>query len=326
MKKVGIIGASGYTGYELIKLLTKHENVSLEVLNSSKYKGKKVSFLHKDFKKNLKFTNYSIDEINKMNLDLLFFCTPNGVAKDLVKKIKKKTKVIDLSADFRFKNLKIYEKVYKMKHDIKKNKAAYGLPEIHGQKNKIKKAKLVANPGCYVTACILAALPIKNLIKYAIFDCCSGWSGAGKESIYAKKPSLLKDNIIAYKLTNHRHKYEIEEYLGMKVSFTPHVIDTYQGIMATCHFVLKKKENPEKIKKIFKNYYKNQPFVKITDNIPDIRDVQKTNNCNIGGFEIDENNQLVIVSVVDNLIKGASGQAVQNMNLMLGFKETEGLK
>lgn len=325
--KAGIIGASGYTGYELIKILTKHKNTELAVLNTGHYGGKAVSSLYGDFKdKSLKFTNYSTDEINKMNIDVLFLCTPNGIAKDLVKQINKKTKIIDLSADFRFKNIKIYEKVYGIKHNIKKNNAVYGLPELAGQKAKIKKSKLTANPGCYVTASLLGSLPIKKLIKYAILDCKSGWSGAGKESAYAKDSSLLKDNLIAYKITNHRHKYEIEEYLGMKVSFTPHVIDTFQGMMATCHFVLNKKTNPEKIKQIFKDYYKDAKFVKIVDKIPEIKDVQKTNSCHIGGFEIDDNNQLVVVSVIDNLIKGASGQAVQNMNLMFGFDETEGLK
>ena len=326
MKSVGIIGASGYTGYELVKLLSKHKKVKLVVLNSKSYAGKKVSSLYKDFKnKSLTFTNYSINELNSMDLDLLFFCLPHKESMKFIKNIKK-IKKIDLSADYRFGNAKEYEKVYGVKHIDKKGlkKAAYGLPEIN--KNKIKKANLVANPGCYVTASLLASLPVQKYAKYIVFDCKSGWSGAGKKSAFAKNPKIIKDNLVAYKLTKHRHKYEIMQFVGKKVSFTPHVMDAYQGMMCTAHILLKKKLSKNKIIKLFQKYYKNQPFVKIVKKIPEVKDTQKNNQCHIGGFEIDENNQLVVVSTIDNLLKGASGQAVQNMNLMLGFKEGEGLK
>lgn len=325
MIKAGIIGASGYTGYELIKLLKKHPEVELKVLNSHSYNGKKVSSLYKDFGGEEEFTNYSVDEINKMKLDCVFLALPHTKAFDVVPNLKCK-KIIDLSADYRFKKAEEYEEVYGVKHLDKDNnkKAVYGLPELF--KEKIKKAKIVANPGCYATACLLASLPIQKSAKYIVFDCKSGWSGAGKESAYAKDPNVIKDNLQAYKLTSHRHKYEIEQFIKTKLSFTPHVIDTFQGMMCTTHLLLKKKIAKEEIIKLFEDFYKGQPFVKIVkDKIPDIKDVQKTNYCHIGGFEIDENNQLVIVSVIDNLIKGASGQAVQNMNLMLGFDEGEGL-
>ena len=324
--KVGIIGASGYTGYELIKLLSKHKKVKLVALNSVSYAGKKVCSLYKDFKdKSLKFTNYSINEINSMGIDLLFFCLPHKESMKFIKNIKKNIKKIDLSADYRFSNAKEYEKVYGVKHIDKKGlkKAVYGLPEIN--KKRIKKANLVANPGCYVTASLLASLPVQKFAKYIVFDCKSGWSGAGKKSAFAKNPKIIKDNLVAYKLTKHRHKYEIEQFIK-KISFTPHVIDTYQGMMCTAHILLNKKLNKNKIIKFYQQFYKNQPFVKIKKEIPQVKDTQKNNQCHIGGFELDENNQLVVVSTIDNLLKGASGQAVQNMNLMLGFKETEGLK
>ncbi|MAE42832.1 N-acetyl-gamma-glutamyl-phosphate reductase [Candidatus Woesearchaeota archaeon] len=316
--KAGIIGASGYTGYELIKILSKHKKVSLEVLNSRIYAGKKVKTLYKEFKNNnLKFKNASLDEINK--LDVVFLATPNGKALELVPKLK--CKVIDLSADYRFKSSKVYEKVYGFKHN--NIKSAYGLPELF--KEKIKKSKLVGNPGCYVTASLLVSLPIDKFAKNIIFDCKSGYSGAGSIPSYVNNPKNYNDNIIPYKISNHRHKYEMQQYLKAKVSFTPHVIPTFRGLMSTAHILLKKKISAKKVKDMYKKYYKNSPFVKIVNKIPEIKDVQNTNYCMIGGFEIDENNQLVIVSVIDNLLKGASGQAVQNMNIMFGFEETEGL-
>ncbi|MBW2980037.1 N-acetyl-gamma-glutamyl-phosphate reductase [Candidatus Woesearchaeota archaeon] len=327
MKNVGIIGASGYTGYELVKILSKHKKVKLVVLNSVSYAGKKVCSLYPQFNnKKLKFTNYSINEINSMDLDLLFFCLPHKESMKYIKNIDSKIKKIDLSGDYRFSKAKEYEKVYGVKHIDKEGlkKAVYGLPEIN--KKSIKKANLIANPGCYVTASLLASLPIQKYAKYIVFDCKSGWSGAGKKSAFAKNPKIIEDNLVAYKLTKHRHKYEIMQFVGKKISFTPHVMDAYQGMMCTAHIILKKKINKQKIIKLYSQYYKNQPFVKIKKDIPQVKDTQKTNQCHIGGFEIDENNQLVVVSTIDNLLKGASGQAVQNMNLMLGFKESEGLK
>ena len=320
MKKVGIIGASGYTGYELIKILINHSKVELVALNSKSYEGKKVKELYPDFKENLTYTNYSIDEINDM-CDLVFLAVPHTTAMEFVPKLK--CKVVDLSADYRFKDPKEYEEVYKLKHTDKGTKAVYGLPELF--KEDIEKADVVANPGCYATGMILSAYPVQDCASYIVYDCKSGWSGAGKASIYAKDSSIIKDNIVAYKLTKHRHKYEVQQFIKTKISFTPHVIDTFQGMMITAHVLMKKYSDVKKIKKHYKEFYKNSPFVEVVDDIPDIHDVQGTNKLMIGGFEIDENNQLVIVCVLDNLIKGASGQAVQNMNIILDFNEMEGL-
>lgn len=324
MHKVGIIGASGYTGYELIKILTKHTCVQLVVLNSETYAEQKVKELYNDFSGDNTFTNYSIEEIKSINIDVVFLAVPNGTAMKLAPQLlNENIKVIDLSADYRFKEPEVYEKVYGFQHNDKVRKAVYGLPELF--KDKIKNAKLIANPGCYATGMTLSTYPIQKLAKYIVFDCKSGWSGAGKSSVYAKDPNIIKDNIIAYNLTKHRHKYEISQVIKTKLSFTPHVIDTFQGMMITAHVLLKKNYEAAEIKEKLKSFYKESPFVEVVDDIPDIRKVQGTNKCIIGGFEIDENNQLVIVTVLDNLIKGASGQAVQNMNLMLGIDEKEGL-
>ena len=316
--KAGIIGASGYVGYELIKILKNHPKVDLEILNSRTYAGKTVKSVYKDFSdSNLKFTNVPVEEIN---VDVVFLAVPHGTAMDIVPKLK--CKVIDLSADYRFNDVAVYEKVYKTKH-TDATKAVYGLPELF--KEEIKKANLVANPGCYATASILAALPIQEHADSIIFDCKSGYSGAGAKKTYVNDPKNYTNNIIPYKLINHRHKFEIQQFLKNKISFTPHVIPVFKGLMCTMHAILNKNIDSNQIKNIYEDYYKNQPFVKIVDKIPELHDIQNNNYCYLGGFEVDENNQLVVVSVIDNLLKGASGQAVQNMNLMFGFDEKEGL-
>ena len=302
--KVGIIGASGYTGLELIKLLAKHKHVKIEALNSESCEGKKVSKVEPSIKSDLKFTNYSVEKIKNLALDLVFLAMPNGEAMKIVPKLN--CKVIDFSGDYRFNK-----------------KAVYGLPELF--RKEIAKAKIVANPGCYATACLLAALPIQKLAKYIVFDCKSGYSGAGKKPTYVNEPKNYTDNIIAYNISNHRHKAEVEQFLKNKISFTPHVIPIFRGLMCTMHALLKKKTDSKKIRDIYKNYYRKERFIKILDKIPELHDVQNNNDCCIGGFEIDKNNQLVVIATIDNLLKGASGQAVQNMNIMFGIEEGEGL-
>ncbi|HLD87411.1 MAG TPA: N-acetyl-gamma-glutamyl-phosphate reductase [Candidatus Nanoarchaeia archaeon] len=318
---VGIIGASGFTGYELIKILEKHPSVELKIANSSTYAQMHVKSVYPAYKGNVHFTNFSIDAINAMGLDVVFLAVPHGVAPSLVSQLK--AKVVDLSPEYRFHDKSLFEKAYGTKMDSSR-KSIYGLPEVC--KEQIKKSKLIGNPGCYATGMILSSLPIQKKASYIIFDCKSGWSGAGKESVFAKDKNLLTDNLIAYKLTKHRHKYEVMQFITTPLSFTPHVFDTYQGMMITSHFLLKGKGDPKSITELYRNFYKGCPFVEVVSETPQIRDVQGTNKIMIGGFEIDENNQLVVVAVLDNLIKGASGQAVQNMNIMLGLKETEGLQ
>lgn len=321
MRRVGVVGASGYTGVELIKILARHKDVKIEVLNSESFAGKKVKEVEPSVNSGLKFTNYSIEQINKLCLDLIFLAMPNGKAMKIVPKLN--CRIIDLSGDYRFGNFKIYEHNYRIKHLDKKTKAVYGLPELF--RGKIAGARVVANPGCYATACLLAALPVQKLPKYMIFDCKSGYSGAGKKPAYVNDPKNYTDNVIAYSITKHRHKAEAEQFLKSKISFTPHVIPVFRGLMCTMHAILNEKIKGEKVKSIYKNFYKKEKFIKILGKIPELHDAQNTNNCCIGGFEADSSNRLVVVSTIDNLLKGASGQAVQNMNIMLGFDESEGL-
>ncbi len=323
MKQVGILGASGYTGQELLKLLKKHAGVEVKVLNSRTYDGTKVSELYPDFEGDETYTNYTFEQINALNPDLIFSALPHRISMDAIEKLDNSIKIIDLSADYRFKDIKKYEAIYGRKHVKTAHNAVYGLPELH--QAEIKQARLVANPGCYATACILAAYPIQEFAGHIIFDCKSGWSGAGKDSPYAKDPTIIKDNLVAYSITRHRHKYEIEQFVKTPLSFTPHVIDTFQGMMCTAHILLNKDITPEETLKLYVDFYKDSSFVRVSKDIPQVRHTQKTNFCQIGGFEIDESNQLVVISTIDNLIKGASGQAIENMNLMLGFASSYGL-
>jgi len=320
--RAGIIGASGYTGYELIKILSKMPEVELIVINSESSANMKVKELYKDFDGEHVYTNYSIAEINKMSTDIVFLAMPNGEAMRLVPKLK--CRIIDLSADYRFNDTTTFESVYKMNHSDKGRKAVYGLPELFV--DEIKKARLIANPGCYSTASLLGIYPVQEYADYIVLDCKSGYSGAGKKPSYVNEPKNYTDNIIPYNLVNHRHKAEIEQFIKTRISFTPHVLSTFRGLMCTAHILLKKKISPEKVRKLYIDFYKNKSFVRVLDKIPDLHDVQRTNLCCIGGFEIDSNNQLVVISVIDNLIKGASGQAVQNMNIMFGIEQSNGLE
>jgi len=318
-KKVGVIGASGYAGFTLLEILSRHPKVELVVRNSRQWGGKKISegapieLVGNGVISTATFTNYSIDEINEMHLDLVFLAQREDFGKEVVAKLNSKT--IDLSRDFRFVDPWVY-----------------GLPEIFGA--RIKDAWLVANPGCYATASILSVFPlVKNgLVDYVLFDCKSGYSGAGRTLSYLNNPKNYENNIIAYKIAFHQHRSEIEKCLGLfaspkvRVSFTPHVIPVFRGIMVTSHILLRKKIDVSDVKCIYKKFSKNLPFVRIfEERLPDLHDVVNTNYCCIGGFEIDDNNQLVLIATIDNLIKGASGEAIQNMNLMFGFDETEGL-
>ncbi len=320
--KVGIIGASGYTGYELVKLLSQHPKVELAALNSESFAGKKVKELYPEFEGELSFTNFGIDELNGMGLDAVFLAVPHTAATAIVPRLK--CRAIDLSADYRFSDRAEYERIYGVPHKDKGRPAVYGLPELF--KSGIAAAQLVANPGCYATGMLLSAYPMQGLAKYAVFDCKSGWSGAGKSSAYAKDPSVSKDNIVAYSLVNHRHRFEVQQFIKTPMSFTPHVIGTFRGMMVTGHFLLDEKADAGEVRRAYEECYRGAAFTKVVSGIPDLHSVQGTNQLHIGGFEIDGNNQLVVVTVLDNLLKGASGQAVQNMNIMLGFGEKEGLR
>lgn len=327
MINVSIIGASGYTGLELIRLLSAHKQVKIAHITSRQNTGKGIGEVYPTIVDSpLRFEEVRPKDIAKGS-DVVFTATPHGASMEIVPElIDSGARVIDLSGDFRFKDIGVYEKYYELKHKAPEllKKAIYGLPEIN--RAKIKKAQLIGNPGCYVTASILGSLPLMKHAKDIIIDAKSGSSGAGAEAKQFTHHPELSDNIKAYKMCDHRHAPEIQEKLAdfgnARVHFTPHLIPITRGIMATVHAIIDKKVD---LLSEYSKQYEKEPFVRVMKAEPSTAYVKGSNYCFIGGFS-QESNHAVVISVIDNLVKGASGQAIQNMNIMFGFDETEGLK
>ncbi|MBS3106692.1 N-acetyl-gamma-glutamyl-phosphate reductase [Candidatus Woesearchaeota archaeon] len=299
MIKVAVVGATGFVGCALLKLLEKHSEVDIGLITSTSHVGKPLSELQEEFSGtplgNLVLSVQDPALINQQ--DVAFLAVPHGTAEALAKNLT--CKVIDLSADQRLT-------------------AVYGLPEAFSK--QISHAQIVGNPGCYATACILAALPLKNHLKSCVFDCISGYSGAGKN---AHEKFNYAENIIAYHLADHLHLPEIKKALGCSVSFTPHVVNAFSGLMCTAHLNLKETLSLEAVQSLYESFYKDG-FTTAVSHIPSTKEVVGTPFCHIGGFAKDENG-LVVVSVIDNLMKGAASQAIENFNLMFGFNLKEGL-
>jgi len=334
MIEIAIVGGSGYTGGELIRLLQKHPDIEIKSITSRQYNQTPVDKVHP----HIRGTNLVFEDIAPSNLDsdIVFTATPHGASMKIVPEILETgSKVIDLSGDYRFNDVDTYEKWYDIKH-TSPIEAVYGLPEIH--RKEIKKANLVANPGCFPTGAILANLPLskEELVDNIIVDSKTGVSGGGVNPVPVFHYPNCADNVIPYNITSHRHGPEIQQELGafsnVKVSFTPHLVPVIRGILTTSHSFLKDldysnekiiDETKIKIANIYKKQYKNEPFVKILDDgeIPSLNSVRGSNFAHVGGFDIDNNGRLIVISAIDNLVKGASGQAIHNMNLMCGFPE-----
>ncbi len=344
MVKVGIIGATGYAGNELVRLLMGHKDVEIKWYGSRSYIDKKYAEVYQNMFEIVE-DNCLDDNMEELasKVDVIFTATPQGfLAGVLTEEILSKVKIIDLSADFRIKDVKTYEKWYKIEHKSPQfiEEAVYGLCELN--RDKIKGARLIANPGCYTTCSILTAYPLvkEGLINpdTLIIDAKSGTSGAGRG---AKLPNLfceVNENMKAYGVTNHRHTPEIEEQLGyaagkeIMVNFTPHLVPMNRGILATEYATLNKKADGtlptyEEVKAVYDKYYKNEKFVRVLekDICPETKWVEGSNYVDVN-FKIDERTgRIVMMGALDNLVKGAAGQAVQNMNLLFGFDEAEGL-
>ncbi|HAJ33653.1 MAG TPA: N-acetyl-gamma-glutamyl-phosphate reductase [Candidatus Atribacteria bacterium] len=348
--KVSVIGSTGYTGKELVKILMNHQRVKLVHLISSSYAGKNIVEVFPEFLNKLdkKLIKLDLDVVSQ-DSDLVFTALPHTVSMDVVPELLKKgVKVVDLSADYRLKNPTVYKEWYKKEHNqVSKElltNAVYGLPEIYS--DKIKDASLVANPGCYPTSVILGIAP---LLKYhlvepegIIIDSKSGTTGAGRKLSLGLHFSECNENFKAYKVIKHNHLPEVEQELSyihfngkdnkkqgteIKVCFTPHLLPINRGILSTCYLTLKESKEEEEILEVYQKFYQKAPFVRIFEpsNLPEIKFVAGTNYCDIG-FSIDERvGKIKVISAIDNLLKGAAGQAVQNMNIMSGFKEVEGL-
>lgn len=327
---IGIIGGSGYTGGELLRLLAQHPEAKVRAVTSRSRKGQKVSDTHTHLRKiyDLNFEDLAPEQVAS-RCDIVFTAVPHGTAMQVVPELLDSgIKVIDLSADYRLRT-DVFEKTYKMKHTDPRD-AVYGIPELHPE---VAEQKFIANPGCYPTGASLAAAPLADagLIERVVFDSKSGISGAGAEPTEVSHYPNMAENIQAYKLTSHRHRAEIVQELtrldsGLKsISFTPHVIPSVRGILTTAHFFVKKELSEEDVSEIYRDFYHDKPFIRLITGIPMLGSVRGSNFCDIG-FEIDKNSdRIVVISAIDNLVKGASGQAIQNMNLMFGLPETTGL-
>ncbi|MEE9251752.1 MAG: N-acetyl-gamma-glutamyl-phosphate reductase [Thermodesulfobacteriota bacterium] len=337
--KAAVLGASGYTGSELIRLLLMHSNVEVTHVTADKHAGRKIQDVLPHFQGliDLELKPLELGSIPE-DVDIVFAALPHGKSSEIVKTLVKERgkKVVDLGADFRLTH-PLYVEWYG-EHPCPEliAEAAYGLSELFEE--EIKRSSIVANPGCYPESSILALAPllIEHLIEEdnIIIDAKSGVSGAGRSPALANNFCEVNEAVIAYKIGEHRHKPEIEEALSklsglnVKVTFTPHLIPMDRGILSTIYVRLKKDLVTGELLEIYRVFYKNKQFVRICpeNTFPSTSNVRGSNFADIGLRVNPHNGTAIIVSVIDNLVKGASGQAVQNMNLMLGFPENEGLQ
>jgi N-acetyl-gamma-glutamyl-phosphate reductase len=336
MKKIkaAIVGVTGFAGEKLIEILAKHPNVELTSLSCRLEKPKPIGQHYPQFAHLVKL---DMEPINPENIakkaDLIFLALPHTVSFNYVPLFLAKNKiVIDLSADYRLKNPAAYNDYYKVEHPDINNieKAVYGLPELY--RTKIKKAKLLSNPGCYPTVCSLSLAPLadKNLVDNIIIDAKSAITGAGRKADLEYHYTAINGNLYAYRLFKHQHTPEIIQVLsdiaGKKVDvlFTPHVVPIEQGILATIYADLKTPLAKPEVIKLYQNFYKNEYFIRVMpEGLPKIKSVFNTNFCDIG-LEV-QGKKIIIVAVIDNLVRGAAGQAVHNMNIICGFDEKAGL-
>ncbi|BAX79923.1 N-acetyl-gamma-glutamyl-phosphate reductase [Labilibaculum antarcticum] len=335
-KKIGIIGATGYTGSELVRILTNHPDVEISMITSESRTGELFSDVHPFLQGIADQKLVSVNQIDEYELDLVFLALPHGVSMDFVKRFKDKSfKIIDLSGDFRLSTQEVYEEWYKIPHIYPKGieKAVFGSPELYF--DEIKQAHLIANPGCFPTSAILGLAPLlkANLIETdrIIVDSKTGVTGAGIKAKTVNLYSNVNDNFKAYGLKNHRHTIEIQGVLD-KVSgkntciqFTPHLLPVDRGILTSIYVRPTEKLDEIKLKELYADFYANAPFVRLRKQEPAIKDVRGTNYCDLYVTYDERTNMVIIISVIDNLIKGAAGQAVQNMNIMFGLEETKGL-
>ena len=340
MVRVGIIGATGYAGGELVRLLLGHKDVEIKWYGSRSYVDQAYASVYQNMFQ-LVDAKCLDDNMEAMadQVDVIFTATPQGLCASLVnEEILKKVKIIDLSADFRIKDVSVYEKWYGIEHKAPQyiEEAVYGLCEVN--RENVKKARLVANPGCYTTCSILTCYPLvkEGIIdpNTIIVDAKSGTSGAGRGAKVDNLFCEVNENMKAYGVATHRHTPEIEEQLGyacgekITINFTPHLVPMNRGILATAYASLKKDVTYEEVKAIYDKYYADEKFVRVLekDVCPQTKWVEGSNYVDVN-FKIDpRTNRIIMMGAIDNLVKGAAGQAVQNMNLMFGLKESEGLE
>jgi len=335
--KVGIVGGTGYTGVELLRLLARHPQVELRMITSRSEEGVHVADMYPNLRGHVDL-RFSLPEVAQLaQCDLVFYATPNGVAMQQVPELLAQgVRVIDLAADFRIKDVALWGQWYGMTHACPDlvAEAAYGLPEMN--RAAIKEARLVANPGCYPTAAQLGFLPLleQGLInrRRLIADCKSGVSGAGRGANVSALLCEASESFKAYGVAGHRHLPEIKQGLAeaagfpVGLTFVPHLTPMIRGIHATLYGVLK--DPQDNLQQIFEARYRDEPFVDVmpAGSLPETRSVKGANVCRIAVYRPQDDDTVVVLSVIDNLVKGAAGQAVQNMNIMFGLPETTGLE
>jgi N-acetyl-gamma-glutamyl-phosphate reductase len=336
--RIGIIGATGYTGVELLRLLLLHPEVEVTALTSRKYAGVPIDQVFASLREHLSLTceELSVEQISRKT-DFIFTAVPHKTAMETVPLFYRLgKKVVDLSADFRLKDPVVYERWYQ-KHTAADllPESVYGLPELH--RDKIRSAKIVGNPGCYPTGALIGLIPLvqKRLISLEgiIVDSKSGVSGAGRDVVLESLFCEVNEGVKAYKIFAHRHTPEIEQELSqlsqkeIRVTFVPHLIPMDRGILSTLYVRLIKKLKTEELLSAFQDYYRGEPFIRIhpKGKLPNTKEVRGSNFCDIGVGVSEPDDRAVVVTAIDNLVKGASGEAVQNMNIMLGYPETMGL-
>lgn len=334
--KVGIVGATGYTGSELVRILLNHREVDIVAITSESRKGEKFSAVHPQFQGIYDPVLTGIDEIESYKPDLVFLALPHGVSMDFVKEHHDKDfRIVDLSGDFRLSARDIYEKWYQKDHSFEPGfqSAVFGLPELF--RERIRSARLVANPGCFPTSAILALAPLlkEGLVeeKSIVVDSKTGVTGAGIKSKPVTHFPNVNDNFSAYGIKTHRHTIEIQEILNLyagsrsSILFTPHLLPVDRGILSTCYTKPRGDLDEATLKQVFHDYYHNEPFVRLRETLPDLKGVRGTNYADLFVTYDDRTHTIISIGVIDNLVKGAAGQAVQNMNLMLGLDEGAGL-
>lgn len=338
MIKAAVLGATGYAGIELVRLLTNHPDVEIEILGSKSFAGEPISNVYQSFRHILELECEEVDPDRAAKCDIAFTALPHGASKSVIPSLLERgLKVIDLSGDYRYDDAKVYEEWYGEKHSSPEllAESVYGLPELH--REKIKKARLIGNPGCYTTCSILGAAPLlANKIgktKNIIIDAKSGVTGAGRTSALPYSFCECTENSKAYKVASHRHTSEIEQELSniagerIILSFTPHLIPQKRGILSTIYVNLNRPSSTEELTEMYKEYYKDEFFVRVKDagELPETKHTAGSNFVDIGITYDKRLQRAVVVSALDNIVKGAAGQAVQNMNLLFGLDETTGL-
>jgi N-acetyl-gamma-glutamyl-phosphate reductase len=335
MIKAAIVGATGYTGSELVRLLYNHPDVDIKMITSESRKGESFSDVHPQFSNIVEHELQPASAVLDAELDVVFLALPHGVSMDYVKQYENADfNIVDLSGDFRLSAPAVYEDWYKKEHTYTAgfDRAVYGLPELH--RDAIRQSSLVANPGCYPTSAILGLTPLVNadfiVPGQIIVDSKSGITGAGIKAKPTTHYSNVSDNFKAYGLKSHRHTVEIQEQLSglhatpINVQFTPHLLPVDRGILSTIYTQPQQETNEKQIRELYADYYESHPFVRLRKTPPSLKDVRGSNYCDLYVTYDDRTNRIITLAAIDNLVKGAAGQAMQNMNLQFELDETRG--